>query len=106
MLYPPETRFCLTCLRFNCEHKYLDLRYRPPSLNYQEVRIARLVADPSSPLNKEIAYQLGLSEGTVKIYLLQMNKRLRDAGHAVTNRTGLAAWALKYLKEPAVSEEP
>ena len=40
-------------------------------------------------LNKEIAYELHLSEGTIKEYL---NKVYRKLG--VKNRTELAVWAL------------
>jgi len=44
--------------------------------------------------NKEIAYQLHLSEGTVKEYLNRIFRKL-----AVTNRTELAVWALTHRME-------
>ena len=40
-------------------------------------------------LNKEIAYELHLTEGTIKEYLHRIFKKV-----AVSNRTELAVWAL------------
>ena len=40
--------------------------------------------------NKEIAFELHLTEGTIKEYL---NRIYRKVG--VSNRTGLAMWAMK-----------
>ena len=45
-------------------------------------------------LNKEIAFELHLSEGTIKEYL---NRIFRKVG--VANRTQLAVWAVK--RQPA-----
>jgi len=42
-------------------------------------------------LNKEIAYELHLTEGTVKEYL---NRIFRKVG--VPNRTALAVWAMRH----------
>jgi DNA-binding NarL/FixJ family response regulator len=44
-------------------------------------------------LNKEIAFELHLSEGTIKEYL---NRIFRKLG--ATNRTELAVWALTKMK--------
>jgi len=51
--------------------------------------------------NKEIAYQLHLSEGTVKEYLNRIFRKL-----AVSNRTELAVWALTHRGESAVIPLP
>jgi DNA-binding NarL/FixJ family response regulator len=51
--------------------------------------------------NKEIAYQLHLSEGTVKEYLNRIFKKLR-----VSNRTELAVWAMTHRAESGVIELP
>jgi DNA-binding NarL/FixJ family response regulator len=54
----------------------------------------KLVAE--AKLNKEIAYELHLTEGTIKEYL---NRIFRKLG--LTNRTELAVWALKHqLAQP------
>ena len=47
-------------------------------------------------LNKEIAYQLHLSEGTIKTYLSAIFEKL-----GVTNRTELAVWALTQRENAA-----
>lgn len=103
MAQRPTARFCLQCLTFACEHSRLESRYRPPALSHRELQVVRLLVK-SSPLNKEIAFQLGLSEGTVKIYMMNMTKKLRAAGYPVTNRTALAAWALAHLPAAAGAE--
>ena len=65
-----------------------------PILSPQETRIARLLATEGAP-NKVIAFELGLSEGTVKIYLNRLAKKLRAAGIPVDNRTAIASWAIR-----------
>ncbi len=45
--------------------------------------------------NKVIAFELGLSEGTVKIYLNRLAKKLRAAGIPAYNRVAIAAWAIR-----------
>jgi DNA-binding NarL/FixJ family response regulator len=47
-------------------------------------------------LNKEIAYELHLTEGTIKEYL---NRIFRKLG--ISNRTELAVWALTHLPRQA-----
>jgi DNA-binding NarL/FixJ family response regulator len=47
--------------------------------------------------NKEIAYQLHLSEGTVKEYLNRIFRKLD-----VSNRTELAVWAMTHRAECVV----
>jgi two-component system nitrate/nitrite response regulator NarL len=48
-----------------------------------------LVAEGRS--NKEIARHLGVTDGTVKIHLHNIYRKLD-----VSNRTALTAWALRY----------
>lgn len=57
-------------------------------LSNREEQIARLVAE--AKLNKEIAFELHLTEGTVKEYL---NRIFRKVG--VKNRTELAVWTIR-----------
>jgi len=47
-------------------------------------------------LNKEIAYDLHLSEGTIKEYLHRIFRKL-----GVRNRTDLALWSLAHQEEAA-----
>jgi DNA-binding NarL/FixJ family response regulator len=58
------------------------------SLSFREKQIVELVQQ--AKLNKEIAYDLHLTEGTIKEYL---NRIFRKLG--VTNRTELAIWAFR-----------
>ena len=60
-----------------------------PQLSFREKQVVRLVAQ--AKLNKEIAYELHLTEGTIKEYL---NRIFRKLG--TTNRTELAVWALTH----------
>ena len=57
-------------------------------LSFRERQIAQLVCE--AKLNKEIAYELHLTEGTVKEYLNRMFRKL-----GVKNRTDLALWTLR-----------
>jgi len=64
-------------------------RSRPlnPQLSFRERQVVNLVAQ--AKLNKEIAHELHLTEGTIKEYL---NRIFRKVG--ASNRTELAIWAL------------
>ncbi len=56
-------------------------------LSFREKQVVRLIQQ--AKLNKEIAYELQLTEGTIKEYL---NRIFRKLG--VKNRTELAIWAI------------
>ena len=58
------------------------------TLSFRERQVVNLIS--SAKLNKEIAYELHLTEGTVKEYL---NRIFRKIG--VSNRTELAVWAIR-----------
>ena len=62
-----------------------------PNLSFRERQVVELVC--KAKLNKEIAHELHLTEGTVKEYL---NRIFRKAG--VSNRTELAVWAVTGRK--------
>jgi two-component system nitrate/nitrite response regulator NarL len=64
------------------------------ALTSREREIVALVAEGQS--NKEIARQLGLTDGTVKIHLHNIYRKLE-----VTNRTSLTALALSYRGRPS-----
>jgi DNA-binding NarL/FixJ family response regulator len=60
-----------------------------PKLSLRERQVVNLIC--KAKLNKEIAYELHLTEGTVKEYL---NRIFRKVGTA--NRTELAVWAITH----------
>ena len=60
-----------------------------PKLSFREKQVVGLVSQ--AKLNKEIAFELHLTEGTIKEYL---NRIFRKLG--ITNRTELAVWALTH----------
>jgi len=82
-------RICPSC-RIPATSRKKNLR---PGLTFRERQVVGLVAQ--AKLNKQIAYELHLTEGTVKEYL---NRIFRKVGS--TNRTELAVWALKNLQQP------
>ena len=70
---------------------------KPPvnrDLSFREKQIAQLVCQ--AKLNKEIAFELHLTEGTIKEYLNRIFRKL-----AVKNRTQLAIWAMRNLETAA-----
>jgi DNA-binding NarL/FixJ family response regulator len=58
------------------------------TLGFRERQIVELIQ--KAKLNKEIAYELHLTEGTIKEYLNRIFRKL-----SVTNRTELAIWAFR-----------
>jgi DNA-binding NarL/FixJ family response regulator len=61
---------------------------RTSKLSHRQKQVAALVARGLS--NKAIAYELKLSEGTIKVYIFHIFRKAH-----VTNRTELAIWSLK-----------
>lgn len=80
-------RICSICRRPKIAEKPLN-----PNLSFREKQVVDLVAQ--AKLNKEIAYELHLAEGTIKEYLNRIFRKL-----SVSNRTELAVWALTNLRE-------
>jgi DNA-binding NarL/FixJ family response regulator len=68
-------------------------------LSFREKQVVDLVRQAKA--NKEIAYQLHLSEGTVKEYLNRIFRKLE-----VSNRTELAVWAMNHRQEFVVIQLP
>jgi DNA-binding CsgD family transcriptional regulator len=81
-------RICQTCRK----PKKQKSEQLDPHLTLREKQIVDLVGQ--AKLNKEIAHQLHLSEGTIKEY---MNKIFRKLG--MKNRTELAVWSLMHPSE-------
>jgi DNA-binding NarL/FixJ family response regulator len=80
---------CLSCREPKLPKSEENL-HRPVTL--RERQVIELVAKGN--LNKEIARDLGLSEGTIKEYLYKIFRKIR-----VTNRTELAVWAFAHPEE-------
>ena len=78
-----KDRICPVCRRPK------DREGKPLSqhLSFREKQIVDLICQARQ--NKEIAYQLHLSEGTIKEYLNRIFRKI-----SVKNRTELAIWAL------------
>jgi DNA-binding NarL/FixJ family response regulator len=75
-------RICSNCRVPKSANKPLN-----PKLSFREMQVVHLVSQAKA--NKEIAFELHLSEGTIKEYL---NRIFRKVG--ASNRTELAIWAL------------
>jgi DNA-binding CsgD family transcriptional regulator len=58
-------------------------------LTPRELQLAQLVS--SGHQNKEIAYALGIREGTVKVYLSNLFAKM-----GLFNRADLSAWAVRH----------
>ena len=83
-----KERVCPTC------RKPRQPKAEPPrrNLTLREKQIVELVTQ--AKLNKEIAFVLHLSEGTIKEYLNKIFRKLD-----VKNRTELAVWSLSHPAE-------
>jgi len=68
-------------------------------LSLREKQVVDLVRQ--AKLNKEIAYELHLAEGTIKEYLNRIFRKL-----LVSNRTELAVWALTHKEDSVVIPLP
>jgi len=83
---PYGKRLCPGC-RAPCRKKRLKADIRNAPLSFREKQLAALVAKGFP--NKQIAYETGLTEGTVKEYLNRIYIKAQ-----VGNRTQLAVWFL------------
>lgn len=86
----PNMRVCYTCKK----PKARASRPLSKRLTLRENQVVDLVCQ--GRLNKEIAFQLHLSDGTIKVY---MSKIFQKVG--VSNRTELAIWALTRRESAA-----
>ncbi|MGA2273091.1 MAG: response regulator transcription factor [Bryobacteraceae bacterium] len=87
-------RICQACRRPVGEHRPIG-----HDLSFREKQVVDLIRQAKP--NKEIAYQLHLSEGTVKEYLNRIFRKLE-----VSNRTELAVWAMTHRAESMVIPLP
>jgi DNA-binding NarL/FixJ family response regulator len=76
-------RVCAACRKPKAEVR----EFGGKQLSFREKQIVALISQ--AKLNKEIAYALHLSEGTVKEYINRIFRKL-----SLGNRTALAVWAL------------
>ena len=68
-------------------------------LSRRQLQLAELVSRGQQ--NKEIAADLGITEGTVKVYLSNLFGKL-----GLYNRASLSAWAVRHADEMAACLEP
>lgn len=80
-------RICPSCRPPKAANKPLN-----PKLSFREKQVVNLVSQ--AKLNKEIAHELHLTEGTIKEYLNRIFRKL-----SVSNRTELAVWALTHSNQ-------
>lgn len=83
---------CSACARPRERRKELN-----PNLSFREKQVVNLVCE--AKLNKEIAHELHLTEGTIKEYLNRIFRKLE-----VSNRTQLAVFALTHGTTRSVEE--
>jgi len=86
----PKCRVCSSCRK----PKVRAARPVSRRLTLRQNQLVDLVIQ--GKLNKEIAYQLHLSEGTIKTYLSAIFEKI-----GVGNRTELAVWALTRREHAA-----
>jgi DNA-binding NarL/FixJ family response regulator len=86
-----SARVCPTCRKPRTQAGHPSVN-RP--LTFREKQITQLVC--KAKLNKEIAFELHLTEGTIKEYLNRIFRKLQ-----VKNRTELAIWAVRNLQVAA-----
>ena len=98
----PDLRNCFRCggeFPANDKERICAACRKPPeanprvsrTLSFREKQIVGLVQQAKA--NKEIAYELHLTEGTIKEYLNHIFRKLE-----VRNRTELAIWAFTQTK--------
>jgi DNA-binding NarL/FixJ family response regulator len=80
--------YCLECSSFDCEHFRPPLPL-PPHLFAKHIAVLRGVSSGKS--TKQIAYEVGLSYFTTKVYISHMMHAL-----GLDNRVQLALWAIKH----------
>jgi DNA-binding NarL/FixJ family response regulator len=79
----------------NCKEPVMEkMATAVPRLSFRERQIIELIQQAKS--NKEIAYELCLTVGTVKEYVYHIFRKL-----GVTNRTQLALWGRDFQAELA-----
>ena len=93
MFSASKGRVCSVCRKPRVTGRTLPVSRH---LSFREKQIANLVSQ--AKLNKEIASELHLTEGTIKEYLNRIFRKLE-----VKNRTQLAIWAVRNLESAALT---
>jgi len=79
-----------------CRTKPTSRRVEQKALSVRQQQLAELVRQGKA--NKIIAYELCLTEGSIKTYLARLFRKVQ-----VNNRTELAIWAERRLKDAALN---
>ena len=92
---------CIQCMSASCEH--LIVTQATPRLTEQDQKIIRLLMAANA--QKEIAFQLGLSQATVKLYIARIYEKLDLQGWG-TPRTRLVLWGQEHAHLLALAPPP
>ena len=84
-------RLCSHCRKPRLRSRTLPVNR---NLSFREKQIVELVSE--AKLNKQIAFELHLTEGTIKEYLNKIYRKLE-----LKNRTELALWAVRNMSPAA-----
>ncbi len=84
--------YCLDCGGNSCTHVQ---RSRRRILTHRQLTVLHQLLDGRGLSNKEIAYNLGITEGSVKVYLKHITDKLRWV-HCSSGR--LRLWAMIHAE--------
>ena len=84
--------FCLTCRSGRCVH----LEGTPAHFTRRELSILRLLTDPNLCTAKNMAYVLGVTEPTLKVYMSRMYDKLRWKERSLRK---LSLWVILHAEE-------
>jgi DNA-binding NarL/FixJ family response regulator len=88
VFFTSAARLCSGCRKPRVQPRKATINR---SLTFREKQIVQLIGE--AKLNKEIAFELHLTEGTIKEYLNRIFRKLD-----VKNRTHLAIWAMRNVE--------
>ncbi len=77
--------YCLECRRFGCDHFI-----KAGKLTKRELDLLQTLIDPNGWSNKQIAFAMGISEGTIKVYMSKVFKKL--GWHGTGSARKLIVW--------------
>jgi DNA-binding NarL/FixJ family response regulator len=87
--------FCIPCSSMACAH----INRTPSHFTAREISMLRSLLDPMTPSGKQIAHNLGITEGTLKVYFVRMHKKLGWRGGSTRM---LTLWVVAHAAELGV----
>lgn len=94
-----KDHFCLPCSSTVCAHVHAQRNCR---LTPRELSVVRSLLDPALPGIKHISEALGITEGTLGIYLRHIYDKLRWVGKLRSMRL-LTLWAVAHAEELGIT---